>query len=414
MAALPFRHKVRWFLQELDKVSVPWEEGHLLLSTLCDVFQIFVYNVCCVEIRRDAVMQESMHLLMLVPASDIRQRLRIEFIEEPGLDAGGLMREWVLLLCEQLFDAEYGLFQTTHDENLSYWVNHNSKQIHPEHIKCYEFVGRLIAKCLLEGQLLTVHFALPLLKHILGVPISFSDLEFLDADLHRNMIWIRDHNDVHDLCLDFTVQRFDADNNLFTHELKPNGGEIEVNDDNKDEYLTLLLQYHMFDVVSEQITAILTGLYDVLPRSLLTAFDYQELELLICGVPDIDVDDWERHCDIKYQDFDNPVKAEKKVVTWFWESLRSFSQEQRARILQFVTGTSRVPVEGFKALMSNDGRVRRFGLHVVGRGIPPAGLYPKAHTCFNRMDIPLYHSKEELETYLTLVTNMEITGFTMQ
>ena len=68
-------------MQELDRISIPWEDGHLLL-----------------KIRRDAVLQESMHLLMLVPASDIRQRLRIEFIEEPGLDAGGLMREWALLI----------------------------------------------------------------------------------------------------------------------------------------------------------------------------------------------------------------------------------------------------------------------------------------------------------------------------
>ena len=56
-------------------------------------------------------------------------------------------------------------------------------------LKCYQFVGRLIAKCLLEGQLLTIHFALPLLKHILGVPISFSDLEFLDEQLYKNVIY---------------------------------------------------------------------------------------------------------------------------------------------------------------------------------------------------------------------------------
>lgn len=135
---------------------------------------------------------------------------------------------------------------------------------------------------------------------------------------------------------------------------------------------------------------------------------------VILGVPEIDVDDWKRHSDQKFQEFDQPTKAEKKVVQWFWEVVTNFSQEQRARLLQFVTGTSRVPVEGFKALTSNDGRVRRFGVQIVSRGIPPAGLYPKAHTCFNRIDIPAYASKSELETYLTLVINMEITGFTMQ
>lgn len=397
VAALSFRQKVRWFLQEIEKVSVPWEEGHLLL-----------------KIRRDAVLNESMHLLMLVPASDLRQRLRIEFIDEPGLDAGGLMREWVLLLCEKLFDESFGLFQPTHVENLGYWINPNSSQIHRDHLRCYQFVGRLIAKCLLEGQLLTVHFSLPLLKHILGVPISFSDLEFLDEELHRNALWLRDNDNADALCLDFTIQRIDGNDEMITDELKPGGKDIAVTDNNKDEYLNLLMKYKMFNSVKEQVSAILEGLYDVIPRNLLAVFDYQELELLLCGMPKIDVDDWQDHADVKHQTFDQPTKAEKKVVEWFWETVRSFSQEQRARLLQFVTGTSRVPVEGFKALLSNDGRVRRFGIQIVACGTPPAGLYPKAHTCFNRIDLPMYQTKQELETYLTLVINMEITGFSMQ
>lgn len=192
IASLSFKAKVRWFLQQMDKVSVPWEDGHLLL-----------------KIRRHAVLEESMHLLMLIPASDIRQKLRIEFLEEPGLDAGGLMREWVLLLCEQLFEESYGLFVPTKGDNLSYWINENSEAIVGEgHLKCYEFIGRLIAKCLLEGQLLTVHFALPLLKHILAVPISLSDLEFLDDEVYKNLIWIRE-NPVEYLYLNFTVQKND-------------------------------------------------------------------------------------------------------------------------------------------------------------------------------------------------------------
>ncbi|OQR81711.1 HECT E3 ubiquitin ligase, partial [Thraustotheca clavata] len=398
VASLPFRHKVRWFLHELDKVAVPWEEGHLLL-----------------KIRRDAVLSESFHLLMMVPASDLRQRLRIEFIDEPGLDAGGLLREWVLLLCEHLFDESYGLFQSTHVENMGYWINVNSAQLHEDHQKSFEFIGRLIAKCLLEGQLLTVHFALPLLKHILGVPISFSDLEFLDEELCKNASWLRTNTGVENLCLDFTVQMFDASGkSLPVKELKPNGANIAVTDANKEEYLNLLLKHYMFDSVQDQVTSLLKGLFDVIPRNLLTVFDYQELELLICGVPKIDVDDWERHSDVKYQDFDHGSPAEICVVEWFWTIVRAFTQEQRARLLQFVTGTSRVPVEGFKGLLSNDGRVRRFGIQIVSRGVPPTGLYPKAHTCFNRIDIPLYESKEELATYLTLVINMEITGFTMQ
>ncbi|KAI9920821.1 hypothetical protein PsorP6_001011 [Peronosclerospora sorghi] len=395
IVALPFKLKVKWLLEELNKVAVPLSKGHLLL-----------------QIGREAVMGESMHLLMLITAADLRQRLRIEFIGEPGLDGGGLLREWVLILCEQLFSESYGLFQQTHGNQSGYWINPNSRDIHPDHLHGFQFVGRLLAKCLLEGQLLTVHLALPLLKHLLGVPISFSDLEFLDAEFYRHARWLRDNEGADALEINFTTHRQAANGKVITEELKAGGKDILVSDANKKEYLTLLLKHKMFGEVQEQLEALLRGLYDVLPRTLLAVFDYQELELLLCGAPSIDVVDWESHTDVRYLRAELRLNGpERQVVLWFWEAVRSFSQEQRARLLQFVTGTSRVPAEGFRALLSHDGRIRRFCLQIVPID---AGLYPKAHTCFNRLYLPIYRSLEELVTYLTLVINIEITGFTMQ
>ncbi|KAL7690766.1 putative HECT domain, Zinc finger, RanBP2-type, HECT, E3 ligase catalytic domain-containing protein [Plasmopara halstedii] len=401
VAAFPFKTKVRWFLQELDKIVIPYDEGHLLL-----------------KIRREAILSESMHLLMLIPAADLRQRMQIEFINEPGLDIGGLMREWVLLLCEQLFAEKNGLFLRTHAEQSGYWINPNSAYVHSDHLHWYKFVGRLLAKCLLEGQILTVYLALPLLKHLLGVPISFSDLEFLDAELHRHTLSLRDYEGVEALALTFTVQRQDKDGLIVTEELTPGGNDIPVTDINKEEYLTLLLQHKMFGSVQEQLEAMLEGLYDVLPRTLLTVFDYQELELLMCGMPSIDVADWESHTDVCYKHADlghnKATSAERQVVQWFWHAVRAFSTEERARLLQFVTGTSRVPAEGFRALLGNDGRICRFSLELMAIGFSPSDLYPKAHTCFNRLDLPIYRSYQELVTFLTVVINTENTGFTMQ
>lgn len=401
VAALPFKSKVRWFFKELDKIAVPYDEGHLLL-----------------KIRREAIMRESMHLLLLIPAADLRQRMQIEFVDEPGLDAGGLMREWVLLLCEQLFSEQNGLFLRTHAEQSGYWINPNSCKTHCDHLRWFGFIGRLLAKCLLEGQILTVHLALPLLKHLLGVPISFSDLEFLDAELHRHAVSLWEFEGVEALALNFTVQRQGNDGCIITEELKPGGSNIPLTDANKEEYLTLLLKYKMFGSVQEQLEAMLQGLYEVLPRTLLTVFDYQELELLVCGIPSIDVADWESHTNIRSRRTEYGQKkgasAERQVVQWFWDAVRAFSTEERARLLQFVTGTSRVPAEGFRALLGYDGHICRFSLQLVAIGGSPSDLYPKAHTCFNRLDLPVYRSYQELVTYLTLVINMEITGFTMQ
>lgn len=181
----------------------------------------------------------------------------------------------------------------------------------------------------------------------------------------------------------------------------------------------------MLGSISEQLKNVMTGIFDVsclavahvgcveltpvdayafkvIPQELLLVFDYQELELVLCGVPEIDADDWEKYT-IASEDF--PAD----LLKWFWDIVRGWTYEERAKLLQYATGSSRVPVQGFKALTSYDGRVCLFTL----RAIPyDAHAFPRAHTCFNRIDLPLYTSKEELETHMSLVINLEVTGFT--
>lgn len=100
--------------------------------------------------------------------------------------------------------------------------------------------------------------------------------------------------------------------------------------------------------------------------------------------------------------------AKHPVIKWFWDVVESYSHEERARLLQFSTGSSRLPAQGFKALESYDGNFRNFTIAGVEK---KDFLYPRSHTCFNRIDLPLYDSMKELEGYLSLVINMEITGF---
>jgi E3 ubiquitin-protein ligase NEDD4 len=172
-------------------------------------------------------------------------------------------------------------------------------------------------------------------------------------------------------------------------DLRPGGSSQDVTESNKDAYVDLVVAHRIAGRITEQFRAFMEGLGDVLPLDLLRVFDEHELELLIGGMTEIDMDDWTRFTDYRgYEKTD-------RVIEWFWACLRSWPAERKARLLQFTTGTSRVPVNGFKDLQGSDGP-RRFTIEKSG---DPSGL-PRSHTCFNRLDLPPYEDYESLERKL--------------
>lgn len=262
---LPFTDKIRWFSTEIHRLWLPWESGHAELV-----------------VRRDHLLQDSFELVRSMKPYQLRQRWRVVFAGEPGLDAGGVMREWFTLLFSELFDPKFGLFVSTVGDERSYWINTYSPELREDHLAYFEFAGRLLGKAILEEHLVTVHLALPFLKHILGVPISFSDLQFLDDEIYNSALMVKKIDDIEPLCLDFTVTRI-VNGKPEVLELIDGGSNIDVTRANRREYLDMLFKYHVLGSVSEQLLSFLTALYDVVPEGLLKLFDYQELELLMCG-----------------------------------------------------------------------------------------------------------------------------------
>jgi hypothetical protein len=169
------------------------------------------------------------------------------------------------------------------------------------------------------------------------------------------------------------------------------------------------MRYRMMYRVKSQLNELLLGFFDVVPEPLLTVFDFQELELLMCGLPNIDMDDWQANTEYS-GDYEH-VNGDYPTCHWFWEVVSEFDQEMKARLLQFVTGTSGVPSRGFGVLQGNDGNIRKFTIHGVHVGVC---LYPRAHTCFNRIDLPMYETKDELREKLKLAVTMVATGFDIE
>ncbi|RWS24924.1 E3 ubiquitin-protein ligase HUWE1-like protein [Leptotrombidium deliense] len=146
----------------------------------------------------------------------------------------------------------------------------------------------------------------------------------------------------------------------------------------------------MTSAIRTQLDAFLDGFYEIIPKRLISIFNEQELELLISGLPNIDIDDLKMNTEYhKYQ-------ANSLQIQWFWRALRSFDQADRAKFLQFVTGTSKVPLQGFGALEGMNG-TQKFQIHRDDRS---TDRLPSAHTCFNQLDLPAYETYDKLRTML--------------
>ncbi|KAL4141162.1 hypothetical protein PRNP1_014284 [Phytophthora ramorum] len=386
VGSLPFQQKHAWFVQHTAAMEVPWEYGHLLL-----------------EIERDNLLHNSCEQLLWATPDQLHQSLRIKFANEPGVDAGGLVREWFTLMTKEVFDDATGLFYRSGNGD-GLMVNPASAEASVDHLMYYQAIGRFIGRALFEGILIDAHLALPVCKHILGIPITFSDLEFVDNDLYKNLKWLRDNTGVESLALDFTVNVDQMSDKAKVVDLVPNGSNIPVTEENKMEYVNLRFKWIVANSISQQLGSLMQGLFSIIPKELISVFDHQELELLICGIPDIDVQDWKTHTIYVGE-------RDERAIAWFWNIVHEFTNEQKARLLQFTTGSARVPVQGFKALTMNDGRICPFAIQCVSAD---ECLYPRAHTCFNRIDLPRYDAEKDLRIALSLVIQMEVTGFTIE
>lgn len=147
--------------------------------------------------------------------------------------------------------------------------------------------------------------------------------------------------------------------------------------------------------------AFLGGFYEIIPRDLVSIFTYKELELLISGLPDYQIDDLKGHTNYHGYNRNSPQ------IQWFWEVMETLDRTEKGNFLQFVTGSSKVPVEGFALLQGMNGPEQFQITRVVTNDTM---RLPQGHTCFNQLDLPEYPSKEILRERLMWAIK-ECSGF---
>ncbi|KAF0762481.1 hypothetical protein AaE_003304 [Aphanomyces astaci] len=323
-----------------------------------------------------------------------------------------------LLVAQGFLDDASGLFMVTNRDDNAYFINPNAAAaMHRQHMttsrakppgvshsQAFRAAGRFIGRALLDGQMLPLHFCPVLFKLLLGIPVTLDDIESLDKTIYSSLRFVLDHDNADDLCLTFSATEH-QDDTIVEVDLVAGGRDIAVTDANKHEYVDLMTRYLLFDRIDDSLRDMIQGLYEVVPPELLIPFDHKEFELILCGLSEIDVYDWKA----------NTVTSSNlhatETLDWFWACVEAMSPADRAKLLQYSTGSSRVPVQGFKGLTSYDGKICYFTLK--GITYTPGG-YPCAHACYNRIDLPMYPRKDLMEDALTMLLLSDPTGFNIE
>ncbi|XP_076590252.1 NEDD4-like E3 ubiquitin-protein ligase WWP2 isoform X4 [Chaetodon auriga] len=351
-----------------------------------------------ISVSRQTLFEDSFQQIMNVKPYDLRRRLYIIMRGEEGLDYGGIAREWFFLLSHEVLNPMYCLFEYAGKNNYCLQINPASS-INPDHLTYFRFIGRFIAMALYHGKFIDTGFTLPFYKRMLDKKPTLKDLESIDPEFYNSIMWVKENN-LEECGVElYFAQDMEILGKVSTHQLKDDGENELVTEQNKEEYIGLLTDWRFTRGVEEQTKAFLDGFNEVVPLEWLRYFDEKELELMLCGMQEIDLADWQKNTIYRH------YTKNSKQIHWFWQVVKEMDNEKRIRLLQFVTGTCRLPVGGFAELIGSNGP-QKFCIDKVGKET----WLPRSHTCFNRLDLPPYRSLEQLREKLLFAIE-ETEGF---
>ena len=177
---------------------------------------------------------------------------------------------------------------------------------------------------------------------------------------------------------------------MVEHDLVPDGRRIKVTDGNKADYVNAYVRWRLATSVKEQLQHMVEGLHEVVPPGELSVFAADEMDYLLNGRGGVTVSELQ----LKAR-YTGGFSAHSYTVKLFWDAVHDFSQDFRSKLLRFVTGSSKVPLDGFHPDFT------------LTKAAEPKAL-PRSHTCFNQLVLPGYTSLKKLKDGLiTAVENTE-------
>ena len=377
-----FEEKQSIFKNNLQKLKIDWTEGPNYIN-----------------INRDKLIESSIEELSKV---NLYREIKVKFKGEEEGDAGGIMREWLTSLFKEFQKPENKLFIKADTKDYSIKV-YNDKNYSKNKLKIFEFIGKIFVLALLNDLTINSCFNIYIYKIILDEPVELEELFFIDSEIYHSIQKLKNLQDFSNLELYFAENEKNEVGDVNVLNLILDGANVPVNKENMEYYFQKKIEYIM-NKDRDYINHIKKSLFSYIPESLIKIFSANELELMLNGTPFIDVTDW-----IENTEYEGYSPSDEIIIN-FWDIVKELPQEKLSRLLQFSTGSTRVPVGGFKSLQSNRGNIAPFSIYKMEYEKGKRN-YIKARTCFNRINLPNFPDKEKLLEGINFVIDNEILGF---
>lgn len=359
-----------------------------------------------VHIRRgDNLVRDTLHEIQkhMEQTSEFKKPLKVVFQGEEAIDAGGPKKEFFLLLIKEIFDRKYGMFKEI-ESSRTVWFDPQTF----EDPNMYFMIGLICGLALYNSIIIDVHFPPVLYKKLLNQKTTLDDFRGFDPDYARNLQYLLDFvDDEHGNIKEIFDQNFQVEEIVYGNrmlvDLKPNGANINLTSENREEYVDLSIDYKLNVSVKNQFEKFKDGFYTVSDKDLLSFWHSQELMEMIAGREEYD--DFMKLKD--NAEYKNGYHRDHVVIRFFWEVLRDFDLDLKKKFLVFLTGSDKIPVEGIDS-------VKVTIQPLVRSSQETQDLLPEASTCFNILSLPRYNSKVIMEPKLKLALNEFSKGFGME
>uniref|UniRef100_A0A4W3J8I3 HECT-type E3 ubiquitin transferase n=1 Tax=Callorhinchus milii TaxID=7868 RepID=A0A4W3J8I3_CALMI len=325
-------------------------------------------------------------------ASELRlpsRAWKVKLIGEGADDAGGVFDDTITEMCQELETGVVELLVATPNGTAEVGSNRDRFLLNPsacteEHLLQFKFLGILMAVAIRTKKPLDLHLAPLVWKQLCSIPLTTEDLEEVDllyirslyGILHLDNSGITEDNFLEMIPLDSFVGQ-SVDGKLVP--IIPGGNSIPLTFGNRKEYVERAIEYRLHEL-DQQIAAVRQGMSAIVPVPLLSLLTERQLEQLVCGMPEVNVDTLKKV--VRYRD----IVENHQLLSWLWQTLQEFSNEERVLFLRFVSGRSRLPANPADI-------TQKFQIIKVDR--PVDGL-PTAQTCFFQLRLPPYTSQQVL------------------